>query len=176
MHNVIRGRMTHEYDGELVVFRMGLRVNRWRRPDLWLPPYRAMTRMLRELQADPDSGLLGAATHVDRNGPSQTQYWSSLDELYAYAADASASHRAAWNIFSRTTRRSGGAVGVWHETFLVDRAESLYVTTPVMGLARATSIVSAGHGEGGGGERIGADETRAPASAASSSPDAEAVR
>lgn len=154
MQNVIRDRMTHEYDGELVVFRVGLRVNLWRRPDLWLPPSRALKRMLRELRDDPDSGLLGATSHLDLSGPSQTQYWSSLDKLYAYARNGSTSHRSAWKIFYRATRKSGGAVGLWHETFLVDRAESLYIATPAMGLARATKVAHAGHGEGGGRERL----------------------
>jgi hypothetical protein len=163
MQNVIRDRMTHEYDGELVVFRVGLRINDWRRPDLWVPPFRSLRRMLRELSEDPESGLLGATTHIDRDGPSQTQYWSSLDKLYAYARSGATSHRTAWNIFSRATRKTGGVVGIWHETFLVDRAESLYIATPAMGLARATTLVPAGHGEGGGRERLDAASVAASA-------------
>lgn len=176
MQNVIRDRMTHEYDGELVVFRVGLRINDWKRPDLWVPPFRSLRRMLRELREDPDSGLLGATSHIDRDGPSQTQYWSSLDKLYASARSGATSHRTAWNIFSRATRKTGGVVGIWHETFLVDRAESLYIATPAMGLARATTLVPAGHGDGDGRERLAAGETHAHTSAAAPGRDTAEVR
>ena len=52
MSKVITGRMTHRYDGELVVFHIGMQINRWWRPDLWLPVFGAMPRMLRELSLD----------------------------------------------------------------------------------------------------------------------------
>jgi hypothetical protein len=47
---VIPGRMTHDYDGELVVFLIGMRINKPWRPDLWLPVFGAMPAMLAELR------------------------------------------------------------------------------------------------------------------------------
>ena len=41
-------------------------------------------------------------------------------------------------------RKAPGAVGIWHETFLVDRAESVYVSTKPMGLPKATEVVEVG--------------------------------
>ena len=38
----------------------------------------------------------------------------------------------------RRARRVPGAVGVWHETYQVARAESVYVDLPLQGLAAAT--------------------------------------
>jgi hypothetical protein len=35
MADVIPARMTHEYDGELVVFLIGMYINKPWRPDLW---------------------------------------------------------------------------------------------------------------------------------------------
>ena len=35
-------------------------------------------------------------------------------------------------------------MGIWHETFLVERAESLYAGMPASGLAKATESVPAG--------------------------------
>ena len=32
-------------------------------------------------------------------------------------------------------------MGIWHETFLVERAESIYVSTKPMGLPKATELV-----------------------------------
>ena len=135
------GRMTHHHDGELVMFLIGMTINKPWRPDLWLPAFVAMPRMLRELSKDPDSGLLGYRLTFEGRQPTVIQYWSSLDKLYAYASDREASHRPAWAAFNRRARRAPGAVGVWHETYLVDRAESVYVGTPHMGLARYTERV-----------------------------------
>ena len=80
MSKVMTGRMTHRYDGELVVFHIGMQINKPWRPDLWLPVFGAMPRMLRELSMDPDSGLLGYALLIGRGGPYVVQYWSSAAE------------------------------------------------------------------------------------------------
>lgn len=69
------------------------------------------------------------------------QYWSSLDKLYAYASAPSQEHRPAWTRFNKRARSAPGAVGIWHETHVVERAETIYVATPPMGLPKATTIV-----------------------------------
>ena len=141
MSRIITGRMTHRYDGELVVFHIGMQINRAWRPDLWLPVFSAMPRMLRELSMDPDSGLLGFQLLVGRGGPYVVQYWSSMEKLYAYASNPVQEHRPAWARFNKAARKAPGAVGIWHETFLVERAETLYGSTRPMGLAGATEVV-----------------------------------
>jgi hypothetical protein len=134
------GRMTHEYAGELVVFMIGMTINKWWRIDRWLPVFRAMPAMLAELSKNKDSGMLGYRLIFDLRGPWLVQYWNSLDKLYAYASDRDAKHRPAWAAYNRRARAANGAVGVWHETYLVDRAESIYVSSPLQGLAKATGI------------------------------------
>jgi len=141
MTRIVRGRSTHRYTGELVVFHIGMEINRWWRPDLWLPVFNAMPRMLRELSVDPDSGMLGYAILLGARGPYVVQYWSSVDKLYDYASSSDQQHRPAWARFNRMARRAPGAVGIWHETFLVERAESVYVGTKPMGLPKATELV-----------------------------------
>jgi hypothetical protein len=69
MADVIPARMTHDYDGDLVVFLIGMRINKPWRPDLWLPVFNAMPKMLAELSRDPDSGLLGYRLAVGAGGP-----------------------------------------------------------------------------------------------------------
>jgi hypothetical protein len=133
--------MTHRYDGELVVFHIGMTVNKWWRPDQWMPLMGDMPRMLRELSVDPESGLLGFSMLLGARGPYLVQYWSSLDKLYAYASAPNQEHRPAWTRFNRRARKAPGAVGIWHETHVVERAETIYVATPPMGLPRATEIV-----------------------------------
>jgi hypothetical protein len=137
-------RMTHQHDGELVVFHIGMTVKRWWRPDLWMPVSAAMPRMLTELLGDPDSGLLGSTMLLGRRGPYLVQYWSSIEKLYAYASAPEQQHRPAWTRFNRIARKNPDAMGVWHETFRVATAESIYVGTPAMGLGAATRLVEIG--------------------------------
>ena len=144
MSKVIPGRMTHHHDGELVVFHIGMQINRWWRPDLWIPAFAAMPRMIRELSRDRDSGFLGCEVLFGAGGPYVVQYWSSLDKLYAYASAPEQEHRPAWTNFNRRARKAPGAVGVWHETLLVQRAESIYVSTKPLGLGKATALTPVG--------------------------------
>jgi hypothetical protein len=138
---VIPARMTHDYQGELVVFLIGMRINQPLRPNLWLPVFRAMPGMLAELSADPESGLMGYRLTLGREGPLIIQYWNSVEKLYGYASDPNSTHRPAWAKFNQMVRRAPGAVGIWHETYLVDRAETLYSGMPASGLAAATAAV-----------------------------------
>ncbi|WP_203137437.1 DUF4188 domain-containing protein [Microbacterium sp. JZ31] len=134
------GRMTHDHDGELVVFLVGMRINRWSRPDLWWPTLTAMPPMMRELAGDPASGMLAQRLFGFPRSPTVLQYWTSVEKLYAYASDRDASHRPAWAAFNRRARDARGAVGIWHETFSIARAESIYVGMPPTGLGAATSL------------------------------------
>ena len=143
MARIIPHRMTHAHDGPLVVFLIGMRINRPWRPDLWLPAFNAMPRMLAELSADPGSGLLGYRITIGAGGPLVIQHWKSAELLYDYASRTDAEHRPAWAAFNRAARKSPGGVGIWHETYVVDRAESMYVGMPAVGLAKATAAAPA---------------------------------
>lgn len=143
MTSIRRGRHTDGHEGGLVVFLIGMRVNRWRAVRAWWRPFTAMPRMLRELGAEPGSGLLGHRMLLGADGPVVVQYWRSAADLIAYAQDPRGEHRSAWREFHERARRSGGAVGIWHETYQVAPGahESVYVDLPVSGLAAATSHV-----------------------------------
>jgi len=156
MADIIASRMTHDYDGELVVFLIGMRINKPWRPDLWLPVFNAMPKMLAELSKDKDSGLLGYRLTLGAGGPLLVQYWSSHEKLYAYASDRDAAHRPAWAAFNRRARKAPGAVGIWHETYLVERAETIYAGMPISGLAAATSSVPVARRGETAAERLGA--------------------
>jgi hypothetical protein len=108
----------------------------------------AMPRMLRELQSDPGSGLLGFRSWFG-NPSIFVQYWRSFEHLERYAKDAARAHRPAWAMFSRTVG-SNGDVGIWHEAYRVRPGdfECVYNNMPLFGLARATRPVPAtGHRE-----------------------------
>lgn len=159
MATIVPTRTTHAYEGGLVVFLIGMRINRPWRPDLWGPVFTAMPKMLTELQREPDSGLLGARLIAHPRAPWLVQYWESTTKLYAYASHPDAAHRPAWAAFNASARRAPGAVGIWHETFVVERAESVYVGMPVSGLAKATrSVPVSRRSEGAGSALTGLDQ------------------
>src|SRR6266571_4170144 len=59
MAKVIGSRMSAEMEGEFVVFLIGMRINKPWKIHKWLPVFLAMPRMLKELEAHPESGFLG---------------------------------------------------------------------------------------------------------------------
>ncbi|WP_199823915.1 DUF4188 domain-containing protein [Streptomyces sp. NBRC 109706] len=139
---IVRERMTAKGEGELVVFLVGMRINSFWRLRSWLPVFRAMPRMLRELSREKERGMLGYRLFF--GSPRQItvlQYWSSVERLAAYASDTEGEHRPAWARLNRALR-AGARVGFWHETFVVPAgaAESFYVNLPPTGLGAATGI------------------------------------
>jgi hypothetical protein len=53
------GRYVADLEGDFVVFLIGMRINKPWKVHRWLPVYRAMGRMLAELERRPEKGLLG---------------------------------------------------------------------------------------------------------------------
>ena len=143
MSPIHAGRRTQDRDVPVAVFLIGLRVNRWYRPDAWLPPLVAMGPMLAELYADRASGFLGHRMTLAAGGPLLVQYWASADDVHRYARDTERRHRPAWAAFNARARRARGAVGIWHELFdLAGAASSFtYVDMPAGGLAAALERV-----------------------------------
>ena len=79
-----------------------------------------------------------------------------MDRLYDYASNRDAAHRPAWTAFNQRARKAPGAVGIWHETFQVARAESIYVGMPPSGLGAATTLVPVGKRSDRAAQRIAA--------------------
>jgi len=157
MSPILTARMTAEIEDEVVVFLIGMRINRPWKVHKWLPVARAMPRMLRELGASPDSGFLGYHQWLG-NPTIALQYWRSFDHLERYAKDAARAHRPAWAAFNRAIA-SNGDVGIWHETYRVRSGdfECIYNNMPLFGLARATRAVPAeGQRQSAGGRIRGA--------------------
>jgi hypothetical protein len=167
MARTIAQRMTHQHDGELVVFLIGMRINKTWRPDLWFPVFTAMPGMLAELSENPESGLLSYRLVFDLRGPWLVQYWSSQAKLYAYASDLDAQHRPAWTAFNKRARKAPGAVGIWHETYVVERAESIYVGMPPSGLGKATTLIPITRRADRARDRLVAGATAYPSAVAS---------
>ena len=127
MAEIIAERMTAAPDGEVVVFLIGMRINRFWKLRKWLPVAFAMPRMLRELERSPDVGFLGFHTWIG-NPTITLQYWRSFERLEQYAKDAARLHRTAWAPFNHAVGKSGD-VGVWHATYRVGPVMSNASTT-----------------------------------------------
>ncbi|HEX7454301.1 MAG TPA: DUF4188 domain-containing protein, partial [Polyangiaceae bacterium] len=93
-------RMMSAAEGDVVVFLIGMRVNRWWKPWQWLRTALAMPRMLRELEAHPELGLLGSEAWFGRT-TIMVSYWRSMDHLLDYAKLRSAEHLPAWRAFNQ---------------------------------------------------------------------------
>jgi hypothetical protein len=128
-------RLTTERDRDLAIFLIGMRVNRPLAIRQWLPVFMSMPPMLRELQADPESGYLGGSTWLSPRAVLLVQYWDTYDQLVAYATGTGRKHRPAWNRFNQRHGRAATVVGVFHETYVVapDRMETIYdAMTPIL--------------------------------------------
>ncbi len=149
---IARGRFTADPDPDehtgLVLFHLGMRINRLRAVRTWTPVLAAMPRMLRELSAHPELGLLSYEFFRSGRTVLVVQYWRDFAALNAWSRSDDAPHLPAWRAFNRVARRSDAA-GVFHETFLVGAhySETVYVDMPVMGMARATRHVPIARGE-----------------------------
>jgi hypothetical protein len=141
---LIEERVCAEVDGEVVVFLIGMRINKLWKFWKWLPVAGAMPRMLKELAANPDLGMLSARGHFGLRNLMVLQYWKSAEHLQAFAHSPNKAHLPAWQAFNKNIG-SGGDVGIWHETFVVPagHAESLYVNMPRYGLGLAGAIFPA---------------------------------
>ena len=117
MSTIRNQRLTSTSDEPVVVFLIGMRVNRWWKVWQWLRTARAMPRMLRELAQHPELGMLGSEAWFGRT-TLMVSYWKSMDHLFGYAKLRNAEHLPAWRAFNQLVGTSGD-VGIWHETYLV---------------------------------------------------------
>ena len=136
-------RLTVQREDGFVVFLIGARINKW-----WMMPIRwgvaaAFGRLMRELEADPSSGLLAYESYFGRT-TLNLQYWRSMEDLLAYAKDREQSHAPAWRQWMKKWGL-GGAVGIWHETYVVEPGgyECIYQHMPAFGLGKVGPLVPA---------------------------------
>jgi hypothetical protein len=161
--DVQSGRYTADLsraDDEVVVFLIGMRVNRPWKVAKWWPVFTAMPRMLRHLQQHPDRGLLAYRQAV-LPAPLLVQYWRSFDDLERFARDKDDPHLEPWRRFNRAIGASGD-VGIWHETYRVRTSaiETIYGNMPPGGLGAALGTVPVQRGRDSAAARIGAREDR----------------
>lgn len=143
MADILQGRYTAANDDGIVIFVVGMRVNRWWAVHRWWPVMSAMGPMISELYRNKELGFLDAQFLLTAKGPVTIQYWRSYEQLEAYARHGE-KHLKAWKDFNRRAS-AGRHVGIFHETYIVDAGqyESVYINMPKYGLGRAVGTAPA---------------------------------
>lgn len=140
---IIAEPTTADHDADVVVFLIGMRINRWRSVRYWAPVLLAFLPMIRELLGDPNSGCRSVRTYLSGRTILTVQYWDSVEHVIGYARNPQAKHRPAWRAFNRNAAKTT-AVGIFHETYSVQSGhyETIYRAMPPTGLAAATNSVA----------------------------------
>lgn len=142
---IIRDRMAANDSDSVVVFIIGMRINRLFPIRPWFEVARSMPKMLAQLSASPSLGLLHAeGARIGIRTFLFIQYWRSFDALETYARDPDQAHWPAWREFNRKIG-TDGSVGIFHETYVVPptRREAIYVNMPPFGLGAALGLTPA---------------------------------
>ncbi|HKT53019.1 MAG TPA: DUF4188 domain-containing protein [Caulobacteraceae bacterium] len=144
MASIIQKRVCAEIEGPFVLFMIGARINRPWKLNVVAPFLASMPRMLKELAAKPELGLLHARQHFGPTSATLIQYWRSFEHLEAYARSADHAHLPVWRWFN-SQLGSNGDIGIWHETYLIQPGayESIYNNMPPFGLGAAGTLVDA---------------------------------
>ncbi|TXL57613.1 monooxygenase family protein [Aeromicrobium terrae] len=148
------GRQSVQIDGDFIVFIIGAR--------LGLRGLRAvrllstMRKMLKEVEENPEIGLLGFHQH---GGPFGVivQYWRSFDDLERYSRSMERLHRPVWLDWYRRKQDKNRHAGIWHETYAVRAGEyeAVYQNMPDIGLMKAGRVFPVGSGSDTARTRIG---------------------
>jgi len=138
-----QGRMTAISDEGVVVFLIGMRINKILAIHKWLPVFNAMGKMLPELYKNPELGFKSNQMWFSRT-LILVQYWESSEKLIEYAKAKDSEHLPAWRAFNKAAQ-SSNAVGIWHETYVVSKGntENMYVNMPTFGFGKVGELVPA---------------------------------
>lgn len=140
MSKINRERVTATTDKPFVLFLIGMRINNWFAIHRWLPVFLAMPTMLTELHINRELGFRSYEMWLGRT-VILVQYWENAEKLIAYSTAKDSEHLPAWRAFNRAARTSP-AVGIWHETYLIDpgKTENVYVNMPPFGFAKVGTL------------------------------------
>lgn len=136
-HEIFNGPFTTENKDDLIIFLIGMRINKFYAVHKWLPVFLSMPSMIKELYTHKQElGFLSLESYFGLRTTVMIQYWHSIDDLLAYSKGHK--HLTAWRNFNRKIGDSG-TVGIYHETFKVKGGyyESLYANMPLYGLGKA---------------------------------------
>lgn len=139
--NIYTGRYTADNQEDIVVFIIGMRINKRLAIRKWWPVFTAMPAMIKELyQHKEELGFLSMESYFGLRTTVMIQYWRSADDLLSYAKGEK--HATAWRNFNRKVG-DHEAVGVYHETYVLKKGnyEAFYGNMPLYGLAKASELI-----------------------------------
>lgn len=147
MAHINTERMTAPANEPFVLFLIGMRINNWFAIHRWLPVFMAMPKMLTELHINRDLGFKSYEMWFSRT-VILVQYWESPEKLIEYSRAKNSEHLPAWKAFNAAARKSD-AVGIWHETYVIDKgkSENVYVNMPKFGYGKVGDLVPATGGK-----------------------------
>lgn len=134
---IYKGRYTVENNEDMVVFLIGMRINKRWAVHKWLPVFLAMPGMISELYTNKEKlGFLSTESFLGLKTTVMIQYWRSSQDVIAYARQEK--HLRAWQHFNKLIKNND-AVAVYHETYEIKSGqyEAVYVNMPKYGLAKA---------------------------------------
>lgn len=141
VNQTFTGRYTVDNTEDIVVFIIGMRVNKRFAIHKWLPVFSAMPGMIKELYMNKEElGFLSMESYFGLRTTAMIQYWRSTEELLTYAKNEK--HLKAWKNFNQKVNNND-AVGIYHETFLIKKGnyESIYANMPHYGLGKALNHI-----------------------------------
>jgi hypothetical protein len=144
---IIRTMYSARYDGDFVVFLIGIRPN-------GANPFtqsfsrigKAFKSMVEELEADPTLGYMGGDMYIGANSRKSAtlhvQYWRDYESLQKWTHKRMSIHVKTMLEYMKTDQFEG-VNGIWHETYKVrdGEYEAVYGNMPPIGLALATQAV-----------------------------------
>jgi hypothetical protein len=138
MSRINTERMTAPANEPFVLFLIGMRINNWFAIHRWLPVFLAMPKMLTELHINRDLGFKSYEMWFSRT-VILVQYWESAEKLIQYSRAKDSEHLPAWKAFNGAARKSD-AVGIWHETYVIDKGKAKTSTSTCPRLVTAKSV------------------------------------
>jgi len=151
---IYQGRYTVDNDKDLVVFLIGMRINKRWAIHRWLPVFLAMPGMITELYRNKEQlGFLSTESYFGLRTTVMIQYWKTADDVLAYAKMEK--HLKAWQSFNQKLK-GNDAVAVYHEMYQVKAGqyEAVYANMPKYGLAHALMHIPVGKGSNTSRERL----------------------
>lgn len=144
MPEIFNKRMTTSNEDNLVVFLIGMRINKFWQVNQWRLLATAMPKMLKELYQNPNLGFLSHEMWFSRT-IILVQYWRSIEQLNEYAKNKNSEHLPAWKAFNKKMLLMMMlAFGIKrHETYQVNAGqyETIYNNMPLFGLAKAKAAI-----------------------------------
>lgn len=160
-NDVIPGRHRADLNGEVIVFPIGMKINRWWAIHRWARPFVNTVRMWWHMQRRRPDGYLGGYLFVYARGVGMMQYWSDFDSLEALARDDQQPHLQAWRHLVAQTR-DDLTFGYWHETYVANAqtSETIYGSMRPFGLSEAVGATPIGASTETARERLGGEAQR----------------